>query len=157
MMDSRVNDILLVASCGGIGVPSNFKLKEFANAEGIAVVHSSLLTRLQYLRLDLGTRFGEEILIIITSGTRTEADLERLAATLGWIDEGGAVARNSKHLVKWGGIAADIKCVKAVSKERIPQEVVGEEARKLFPYVKDDYRDGHVHVDCWDREKGEVV
>ena len=42
-------------------------------------------------------------------------------------------------------------------RERISQRIVGHEAREVFAYVKDDYADGHVHVDCWDRKKGKVA
>jgi len=142
--------------------PSHFKLREFQNADGLAMVHSRLLDGLEELRGWLCKLFDEEVWVIITDGIRTQSDLERLAAKYGWIDEGGAVARDSKHLTKYGGIAADIKCFKAQPnqngvRERIAQAIVGHEARKCFAFVKDDYADGHVHVDQWDRKKGRVA
>jgi len=153
-MDPRVNDIQLKNT--------HFKLKEFANAKGFAMVHPRLLECLEDLRTSLCGLFDEEIWVIITDSIRTQDDLESLATRYGWIDEGGTVARDSKHLTKYGGIAADIKCFKAQKndqgvRERISQRIVGHEARKYFAYVKDDYADGHVHVDCWDREKGRVA
>ena len=158
-MDARTNDIVLALRDG---TSSHFRLKEFQNADGLVMVHPRLLEGLENLRFALRTLFDEEIWVIITDSTRTQDDLESLATRYGWIDEGGTVARDSKHLTKYGGIAADIKCFKAQKndqgvRERISQRIVGHEARKYFAYVKDDYADGHVHVDCWDREKGRVA
>lgn len=158
-MDARTNDIVLALRDG---TSSHFRLKEFQNADGLVMVHPRLLECLEALRERLCLIFAEEIWIIVTGGIRTEADNARLAATLGWADQGGLVGRDSKHLVKYGGIAADIKAFKAVKdrdgiRERISQRIVGYEARRIFPYVKDDYRDGHVHVDVWDRAKGRVA
>ena len=153
------NDIVL---CLNNGQPSHFKLREFANAEGVAMVHPRLLSCLEELRGKLCAKYGREVWIIITDATRTRVDNEALGARLGWIDEGGVVSRESKHLTKYGGIAADIKAFFADPdpsgyRFRIPQSVVGEEARWVFAYVKDDYGDGHVHVDCWDRVMGTIM
>jgi hypothetical protein len=90
---------------------------------------------------------GEEIWVIVTDGVRTQDNLDRLAARLGWIDEGGAVARDSKHLAKFGGIAVDIVARVASSRDRVPQATLGEICRRYFDWVKDDYADGHVHAD----------
>jgi len=125
---------------------SHFRLREFANADGIAIVHPALLYALERLREALGEALGEEILIRITSGTRTQADQVRLAARLGWTDEGGLVARDSKHLPRYGGIAADLYAVSR-SGHPVPQKVLAEHARRFFDYVKGDYADGHVHCD----------
>lgn len=146
---------------------THFKLREFANASGLVMVHPLLLKRLESLRAALNRCFsvipgmGREVQVVITDGIRTQEDLELLADKYGWIDEGGKVARDSKHLTKYGGIAADITASLVLLDggrvQRVPQNVVAREARPLFPYVKDDYADGHVHVDCWDRQKGGVA
>jgi hypothetical protein len=78
---------------------------------------------------------------------RTEAELAALAARLGWTDEGGSVSRDSMHLTKYGGIAVDLVGVVASSRHRVPQTTLGEVCRRYFDFVKDDYRDGHVHAD----------
>jgi hypothetical protein len=90
---------------------------------------------------------AETIWIIITDAVRTEDDLERLATRYGWVDEGGTVARNSKHLAKFGGIAADLVAVNARTHQRVSQKIVGTVCRRHFDWVKDNYNDGHVHAD----------
>lgn len=143
-----INDIVLALENGE---PSNFKLWEFANRDGLSIVHKSTLESCQLLRQALCINCGEEVAVIITDATRTEADNEKLAFIYGWDDEGGKVSRNSKHLVKHGGIAVDIKAVIVNTKERVPQNIVGQYARAHFDWVKDDYADGHVHADNRDR------
>lgn len=163
-MSGGINDILLVTDKMRERNPlyeAHFRLREFANAEGVVMVHPALINGLEALRHELYCAFREEVWIIITDGIRTQDDLERLADKYGWIDEGGVVSRDSKHLTKYGGIAADIKCFKANKgpdgrRERVAQALVGRMARRFFLFVKDDYADGHVHVDCWDREKGGI-
>ncbi len=140
------NDIALLVELDGETV-SNFKLREFENAEGLAMVHSSVLYALEQVRRDLGIVFGETVWIYITNGVRTEADNARLGASLGWSDEGGLVSRNSRHLARYGGIAVDLIAVLARNRTRVPQEVVGKICRRYFDWVKDDYQDGHVHAD----------
>jgi len=125
---------------------SHFRLREFLSPSGVAVVRSDLLRALEGLRKALWEAAGEEVFIHITSGTRTQADQVRLAQRLGWTDQGGLVSRTSRHLPKYGGIAADIYA-KTRSGRTIPQRELGDVCRQFFPYVKDDYRDGHVHVD----------
>ena len=78
---------------------------------------------------------------------RTRDDLERLAARLGWADEGGAVARQSKHLAKFGGVAVDVVARVASTRGLVPQAALGDVCRRYFDWVKDDYADGHVHAD----------
>jgi len=126
---------------------SHFRLREFESREGLAMVHATVLAALERVRRDLGAMAGEEVWIIVTDGVRTQADLERLAARLGWVDEGGAVARRSKHLAEFGGIAVDLVAVVASTGRRVPQETAGAVCRRYFDWVKDDYRDGHVHAD----------
>lgn len=140
------NDIRLVTEVDGEPV-SHFKMREFENRAGLVMVHASVLDSLERVRRDLCAMAGEEVWVIVTDGVRTQDDLERLAARLGWIDEGGAVARNSKHLAKFGGIAVDVVARVASSRTRVPQATLGGVCRRHFDWVKDDYADGHVHAD----------
>lgn len=142
----RPNDIPLLCHIDGLPA-SHFRLREFANADGLAIVHPSLVESLERTRRDLCREAGETVWLIITSATRTEADLARLAARLGWVDEGGAVSRDSKHLARCGGIAADLVASVARTRERIPQAALAAVCRRHFDYVKADYSDGHVHAD----------
>jgi hypothetical protein len=130
----------------------HFRLREFENGEGLAMVHSSTLESLERVRRDLCAAAGEEVWVIVTNAVRTRADLERLAAWLGWEDQGGVVSRNSRHLAEYGGIAVDLVAVVASSRQRVPQATLGAVCRQYFDWVKDDYRDGHVHAD--NRERG---
>jgi len=125
---------------------SHFRLREFLSPSGVAVVRSDLLRALEGLRAALCEAAGEEVFIRISSGTRTQADQVRLAQRLGWTDEGGLVARNSRHLPQYGGIAADLYA-RTRSGRNIPQKELAAVCRRFFPFVKADYADGHVHVD----------
>ncbi len=145
-ISNRRNDIQLLMYLDGEPV-SHFRLREFENAEGLAVVHPRLLDALERTRRDLCAKAGEDVWVIITDAIRTQRDLERLATRYGWIDEGGKVARDSKHLSKYGGIAVDLVAVNARTKERVPQSDFGAICRNHFDWVKDDYADGHVHAD----------
>ena len=149
-MCNRRNDVRLLTSLDGQDV-SHFRLREFENAAGLAMVHPALLESLERARRDLCAMAGETVWLIITDAVRTEADLRRLAARYGWVDQGGTVARNSKHLAAFGGIAADLVAVNARTRERVPQKIVGTVCRRHFDWVKDDYNDGHVHADNRDR------
>ena len=140
------NEVRLLTTLEGEDV-SHFRLREFENGDGLAMVHSAALVSLEAVRRDLSAMAGEEVWVIVTDGVRTEADLERLAARLGWVDEGGAVSRDSKHLAKYGGIAVDLVAVSADSRMRVPQATLGKVCRRHFSWVKDDYPDGHVHAD----------
>lgn len=132
---------------------AHFRLREFENREGLAMVHESALDALERVRRDLCAMAGEDVWIIVTDAVRTQADLDRLAARLGWADQGGQVARDSKHLAKHGGIAVDIIAVNARDRTRVPQATLGAVCRRHFDFVKDDYRDGHVHADTRDRAR----
>lgn len=145
------NDVRLLTTLDGQEV-SHFRLREFENREGLAMVHPSTLLSLEQVRRDLNAMAGEEVWVILTEGVRTQADLERLASRLGWTDEGGLVSRDSKHLVKYGGIAVDLVAVSANSRMRVPAATLGEVCRRYFDWVKDDYADGHVHAD----NRGEI-
>lgn len=143
---NRRNDVRLLTRVDGEEV-SHFRLREFETRAGLAMVHPALLESLERLRRDLCEMAGETVWIIITDAVRTQDDLERLAARYGWVDQGGAVARNSKHLAKFGGIAADLVAVNARTRQRVSQKMVGAVCRRHFDWVKDDYNDGHVHAD----------
>ena len=130
------------------GVPvSHFKLREFENQDGLAMVHPAVVEALERVRRDLCDAAGETVWIVITDGVRTQADLNRLAGRLGWTHEGGAVSRNSMHLAKYGGIAVDLLAKVPGQGRRIAQWELGAVCRKYFDFVKDDYADGHVHAD----------
>ena len=145
-LSKRRNDIRLLTELDGEPV-SHFRLREFENRDGLAMVHGSVLDSLELVRRDLFAMAGEEVWVIVTDGVRTQQDLEGLAARIGWIDEGGAVSRNSKYLAKFGGIAVDITARIASTRDRVPQASLGEMCRRHFDWVKDDYADGHVHAD----------
>lgn len=129
------------------GEPGHFRLYEFEDRDGIAQVHKSTLESLEKVRHALCTLEGETVWLIITDAVRTQADLDRLAGIYGWIDQGGTVSRNSKHLVEFGGIAVDLKAVVASTRVPISQGYLGAICRSHFDWVKDDYADGHVHAD----------
>lgn len=139
------NDIRLIDP--GTGKPGHFRLREFENREGLAMVSPGVMWALERVREKLRATYTETVWIIITDAVRTQADLERLAARFGWAAEGGAVSHTSKHLAKYGGIAVDIKATVASTRERIPQVTLGAICRAHFDWVKDDYADGHVHAD----------
>lgn len=140
------NEVRLLTRLDGEPV-SNFRLCEFENPDGLCMIHAKTLESLERTRRNLCAMAGEEVWVIIKDAVRTQADLERLAARLGWADQGGLVARRSKHLAEFGGIAVDIVAVVASSKQRVPQKTLGKVCRRYFDYVKDDYPDGHVHAD----------
>jgi hypothetical protein len=106
LLEAR-NDVPLLCDLDGERV-SHFRLREFENAEGLAMVHPRLLESLERVRRDLGAMAGEPVWLIVTDAVRTERDLERLARRYGWQDEGGRVSRDSMHLTRYGGIAADL-------------------------------------------------
>lgn len=140
------NAVRLVTTVDGEEM-KHFWLREFENRHGLAMVHASTLESLERVRRDLCAMAGEEVWVIITDAVRTQADLEQLARRFGWADEGGAVSRRSKHLTEFGGIAVDLIAACARTRRRIPQQTLGELCRRHFDWVKDDYRDGHVHAD----------
>jgi len=145
-MANERNDIPLYTRLDGELV-SHFRLKEFENVEGLAMVHPSVLLSLERVRRDLGALEGEPVGVRVTDAVRTAADLAHLARRLGWTDEGGLVSRASKHLSKYGGIAVDLVAYRVADGARVPQARVGMVCRRHFDFVKDDYLDGHVHAD----------
>ena len=140
------NDVRLISIVDGEEC-SNFRLSEFENPAGLAMVHILTLESLERVRRDLCEMVGEEVWVIIRDAVRTQTDLEVLAARLGWVDEGGRVSRRSKHLAEFGGIAVDLVGMLPRTSERLPQRLLGEVCHRHFDWVKDDYPDGHVHAD----------
>jgi len=126
---------------------SHFSLHEFENADGLVMVHPTVLTGLERVRRRLNDSTGGPVSIIVTDAVRTRRDLDRLAERYGWVDEGGRVSRESRHLARYGGIAVDVVAVQQDNGTRLPQRVVGDACREHFDWVKDDYADGHVHAD----------
>ncbi len=126
---------------------SHFRLYEFENVDGLAMIHPSVLDSLELTRRDLCTEAHEEVYIIVTDAVRTQQDLDRLAARFGWTSEGGTVSPLSKHLIRFGGIAVDILARTAAHSVPIPQKVLGPISARYFDWVKHDYLDGHVHAD----------
>jgi hypothetical protein len=146
IFSSRRNDVRLLATLDGEDV-AHFRLREFANADGLAMVHPEILLALERVRRELNAMAGESVWVIVKDAVRTEADLQRLATRLGWTDEGGTVSRDSMHLAKYGGIAVDLVAIMAKSRHPVPQATVGAICRRHFDFVKDDYANGHVHAD----------
>lgn len=136
----------LLATVDGEQV-GHFKLREFENRDGLATIHAATLQSLEKVRRELCAMAGEEVWVLITDAVRTQADLDRLAASLGWANEGGLVSRRPKHLAEFGGIAVDLIAVVASARSRVPQKTLGAVCRRHFDWVKDDYNDGHVHAD----------
>jgi hypothetical protein len=144
------NDIVLCWEYDGSILESHFKLREFESRSGLVVVDSKLVRLLELVRRDLCVIYRQDVQIIITSGTRTEAENEELGERLGWCEDGGSVARDSRHLPKYGGIAVDCyaRIRSGVGWEIVPQSTLGSACRVYYAHVKDDYADGHVHADC---------
>ena len=130
-----------------IPISPHFWLHEFEMHEGTVMIHPSVIPSNESTRADLCERYGEEVEIIITGSTRSETYNEILGESLGWTDQGGLVSRVSRHLTRYGGIAEDCYARIKRTKKRVPQSVLGEIARRHWDYVKDDYADGHVHMD----------
>lgn len=130
-----------------IKISEHFSLHEFENNEGWCMVHPSVIVSLEAVRADMCKQYGEEVAIYITGSTRTEKRNRELAARYGYTDEGGAVSRTSKHLPEFGGVAVDFYAYKKSNGRRVSQKKLGEIARQYFDFVKDDYKDGHVHGD----------
>lgn len=126
---------------------SHFQLCEFETRDGLAMVHSSVLTSLERVRLDLALHLQQTVHLIITDAVRTQSDLERLAQKYGWQNEGGTVSENSMHLAKHGGIAVDLIAKTEASQTPISQHILAQYCRIHFDYVNSAYADGHVHCD----------
>lgn len=135
-----------------IKVSPHFKLYEFADgqADDLVVVNPILVTALEELRARIKQTTGNEHEIIITSGTRTEATNNALGEKLGWTDEGGTVSRDSQHLPKHGGVAADIYARTKTIQYQMPMAKLAVLCRGLFDTVIAQYN-SHVHVDVRDQ------
>lgn len=141
---------------------SHFSLHEFENADGLVCIDPSVLRSLEALRRNLSADEHEEIQLIITNATRTDADNERLAGKYGWTDKGGSVSKDSRHLVRNGCKAVDFYArrkstrfqVYSGKRRRLPVEQVAFAAWQVFDFVKK-YADRHVHGD--NREGGGKV
>jgi len=150
----RRNDIRLWTEIDGALV-SHFRLWEFeSRSTGLVCVDPTLLRSLERLRLNLSQDEHEEVEVIVTCGTRLDSENEALAARLGWTDEGGEVSRNSRHLPRYGGIAADFWARYKIRRfrlyegghGRLPPIQVHNAAKQVFDWTKL-YADGHVHGD----------
>jgi len=144
------NDLILVWP--KTGKPSHFALREFETADGFVMVDSTVIDSLEEVRSDLWRSYKEDTAIIVTCAIRTEAENIKLAERLGWINDGGTVSPDSRHLPRWGGIAVDIKAHRTETDKPVPQKILGAYCRQHFDFVKDDYTDGHVHAD--NRKRG---
>jgi len=145
----RRNDVRLITVLRPHVWGLNFRLAEFENSDGLAMVHPSVLMSLELVREQLNYEFGGGVRIVITDAVRTPAENEALAAQRGWTDDGGAVSRTSKHLAEYGGIAVDLRAHRSDNGISTPisQRDLGRICRQHFDWVKDDYADGHVHAD----------
>ncbi len=151
MPRSSVNDIRLIDPVTDL--LGHFSLYEFQNINHIACIHKLQLERLEKLRAAISKDQGVECPIIPTSGIRTEEDNRALAVKFGWSDEDGRVSRNSKHLLRYGGIATDILVTRKGVKSYLPGAYVAQMARPIFAFIKY-YDDDSVHVDSRDVLEG---
>lgn len=121
-----------------IQVSEHFKLFEFAdhNDSELVVLNPMLPRRLERVRSILCTTFQIEIIIVVNSGTRTPKSNALLAETLGWIDQGGSVSKDSTHQPEYGGIAADIQALYAATRQPVNHGNLIAAARSAFDYVK---------------------
>ena len=69
------NAVRLVAAFDG-EEHKHFRLREFENVDGLAMVHASTLESLERVRRELCSMAGEEVWVIITDSVRTQADLD---------------------------------------------------------------------------------
>ena len=136
------------------GLSAHFKLHEFSNDEGVAMVSQELVNAIESYRFALNEIYDGGVKIRITDGTRTIADNEALADRLGWIDDGGKVSRNSQHLTSNGSSALDIVPYHSDrdGSPAVRAELAEDEAKRHFAFVKS-YLDGHLHVDLVKRRK----
>jgi len=134
---------------------SHFALHE------IVRVHWTVLVSAERVRAKLNELHGGGITLEIKGLARTEADNVALAQKLGWTCNGGQVSRYSTHLVNYenrlgekGCCGIDLVALRTNNagggfcpRKRVPQRELGSVCRQFFDWVKDDYRDGHVHAD----------
>jgi len=126
---------------------SNFTLEEFENPHGWVILRAETPRALEHVRDAFNARYHpDKIIVIVTDCTRTPDQNERLALRYGWSHQGGAVAKNSFHLVQYGGIAVDFVVYNSTRLVPIPPAEVKPVADLYFSYVQC-YDDGHVHGD----------
>jgi len=137
-----------------IQVSPHFRLYEFEDRafDHVVVLHPLLLERLELLHSALAEKLEHQVAICITRGSVTVRSNNQLGKILGWIGEGGIVSRNSRHLTKFGGIAADLYTIDQETGLMVPTGTVADEARPLFDVVLDHYPT-HIHVDLRDSAK----
>ncbi len=134
-----------------IQVSEHFTLCEFDDkANGnLVVLHPLTIERLEKLHLALSESMGRPIAILITCGTRTPRTNNQLAKLLGWTDDGGLVSKTSKHLPRFGGIAADLQVLDIEFGQLMPIRTVAQLAASFFDTIIDHYPT-HIHVDLRD-------
>ena len=142
------------------GEVCHFRLSEFESPSGAVCIQPSVLVSLELVRHDLCQQCHDEVEIIINSGTRTDEDNERLAEKYGWVDDGGWVSHTSKHLLRNGACAVDIRA--RLKRRRsfqpdfnrsIPLKDLALFARQRFDWVKE----YPTHVHCDNRDGGQKV
>jgi hypothetical protein len=141
----NTNKIYLAAE-RGTTMFSHFTLDEFQNSEGWAMVSRELLQALEAIRQTIWDTLKTEHAIQITRATVTEEENRALAARLGWTDEGGKVARDSHHLAKYGGAAADIVAYNLKTKAILPANILAKISSLYVPTVIPYPDDNHVHI-----------
>lgn len=158
------NDIPLPVIIDG-EIHQNICLYELENQDGLVCVSLSFVMSANLLRRDLNNTYAHEcrtegeigIFVSEHGGVRTDADNERLGEELGWNDEiqpdgkPGRVSRNSKHLVKHGGIAGDLKAKFKISGRILDHKTTQRHADKYFDWTK--LYSSHVHCDNRDGGK----
>jgi len=134
-----------------IKVSEHFKLYEFEDRafHHLVVLHPQTLERLELLHYALSEDLKHPVAISITCGTRSPRTNTQLAKLLGWIDDGGLVSRNSRHLPKFGGIAADLYALDKKLRVLVPTNRLAAIANQFFDVVLDHYPT-HIHVDLRD-------
>jgi len=134
---------------------SHFTMREFENSDGLVMVHKTMLLALELVHRDLNLECGGDLIgIMVTDAVRTGQELERLAKLYGWIGEqpGGRVSRDSRHLVRYGGIAVDFQAwtledgkIRHGQSRLISMQKVASIALRYFDWVK--VYSSHVHGD----------
>ena len=125
---------------------SHFTMKEFEDLNGQVTLDYYTLLAIEYTREELCHRYKEDVMIIITGATRTKDRNAFLGNLLGFLPN-GLVARNSFHLLKYGGIALDLKALIKRTKEPVSEANALGAAGMFFDFVIGSYDDLHIHVD----------
>ena len=72
---NRINQLVLMVPGKKGYAQTNFRLREFANKQGLAIVHPALVTGLERLREYLRNEYDSDVRIQVTCGTRTEQEM----------------------------------------------------------------------------------